>query len=210
MPTYSNYNTTPAQVDSTKNPSYIQFIDNLIQGADVIFLDTDTAAKCKPFEELIKTISPMLAKYKKKIIFPQAGMHELRQQATSIDTRTREKAERTLEGLNALSTVGIVGFRGNPNLAETAGEYIIKYVCQHIFDEDIVVLTQDGDLARDCRLFGDFKSTHMNHTVVCKRISDAYGRLNNFEFRSNSTEDNREDTIAPQNNSKEILKRYGQ
>lgn len=190
-----------SNLDATLSPSYYQFLETIVQRAGTILLDVDTASKGLAFDELVKKLLPFLRKYGKKLTFPQVGMVELREQLNSFDTKTKEKARRTLDGLNALASVGFVTFRGSVTPGVDAGEFILRYVSEHVFDEDILILTQDPDLARDCLTFEKFESIHMNHKAIVKRLSEQNGRLNDFRF----TEDTPPASAAT--NAGEILKK---
>lgn len=177
---YALHSTTSTMTNTPAlSPSYLGYLDNLIQSSDVIILDADTIQKGAAFDAFIRTIIPFLKKHNRQITFPQAGVLELKHLASSLDAKTAERAKKGQEAVNALFQAGILVFRGNPNERETAGAAIIRYTATNIWDANILVLSQDANVAADCKLFEKIKSAKVNHTVTVKRISDQ-GRIQNF------------------------------
>ena len=54
-------------------------------------------------------------------------------------------------------------------------------MARNIYDKNICVLTQSGDLAADCGLFRQIRSCPMPYKVTVKRISNLYGQINSFD-----------------------------
>lgn len=200
----SNLN-TPVQ-----SPSYLAYLDNLIKTSDMILLDADTAQKGTAFDALVRQFVPFLAKHKRQIICPQATLNELKYLSASLDPRVAGKAAKALEGINALFHAGYIVFRGNPNERETADAAIVRCVATNIWDANILVLSQSGDVAADCKLFNQIRSTKLNHTVTIKRISDQYGRIQDFlDSRDTNTHTSGNSEQKTNANTADVLKRFG-
>ncbi|MBE6551901.1 MAG: hypothetical protein E7665_07185 [Ruminococcaceae bacterium] len=193
---------TPAQ-----SPSYLAYLDNLIKTSDMIILDADTAQKGAAYDALVRQFIPFLAKHKRQIICPQATLSELKFLSASVDQRVAGKATKALEGIHALFHAGFIVFRGDPNKSETADAAIIRMVATNIWDTNILVLTQSGDVAADCKLFNQIRSTKINHTVTVKRISDQFGKLQDFFESHNSLDQISEKKTTA--NTADVLKRFG-
>ena len=177
--TYSANNHNP--VPPTESPSYLGFLNTLVKENHVILLDTCTILKGEPFERLLQNLITILQRHGKQITVLQSVMEELRAISTGPDSVKRAKALRALECLRLLQINNVVVLRGSPNTESSGGEGIIKYVSKNIYDKNICVLTQSGDLAADCALFQQIRSCPMPYTVTVKRISNLYGQLNNFD-----------------------------
>lgn len=183
-------------IPPTESPSYQGFLNTLVKGNDVILLDTCTIMKGESFEQLLKDLILILQRNNKQITVLQSVMEELRSFVSSADTTKRAKAIRGLEVLRVLQTAGLVVLRGSPNAENSGGEGIIKYVSKNIYDKNICVLTQSGDLAADCGLFRQIRSCPMTYTVTVKRISNTYGQINSFDPTGPRTEAPRAKTSA--------------
>jgi len=195
----------------TDNPSYKAFLENLVANSDTILINVDSAMKGS-FEETVASLVPGLRRFGKGITVLQPVMSELRYRTTSVDPHEREKATRAIAGLNALAQAGIVKFRGNPSEASTGSAAIIRYVMRNVFDEQITVITQDSRISEDLKIFGQIRSTRMNHIPQVKRISSMYGQLNNFSDTptvSTNQQITRRTELATNSNAADILKRYG-
>lgn len=168
-------------IPPTMSPSYQGFLNTLVKENDVILLDTCTILKGEPFELLLKDLILILRRNGKQITVLQSVMEELRALAASSDGAKRTKALRALDLLRILQDNNIVILRGSPNTDASGGEGIIKYVSKNIYDKNICVLTQSGDLASDCALFSQIRSCPMTYTVTVKRISNVYGQINSFD-----------------------------
>lgn len=170
-----------SQIPPTESPSYQGFLNTLVKGNEVILLDACTVMKGEPFEQLLKDLILILQRNNKQITMLQSVMEELRSFVSSADTAKRAKATNGLELLRVLQIAGLVVLRGSPNAERSGGEGIIKYVSKNIYDKNICVLTQSGDLAADCALFSQIRSCPMPYKVTVKRISNQYGQLNSFD-----------------------------
>lgn len=196
---------TPVQ-----SPSYLAYLDNLIKTSDTILLDSDTAQKGDAFDALVRQFVPFLAKHKRQIICLQATLNELKYLSASLDPRAAGKATKALEGINALSNAGYIVFRGNPNERENADAAIVRWVATNIWESNILVLSQSGDVAADCKLFNQIRSTKLNHTVTVKRISDQYGRIQDFlDLHDNNTHRSGDSEQKTNSNTADVLKRFG-
>ena len=167
-------------IPPTMSPSYQSFLNTLVRSSDVILLDACTILKGDPFELLMKDLILILRHHDKQLTILQSVMEELRSMSVSADARKRAKAIRALDLIRILQNNNIVILRGSPNAEESGGAGIIKYVSKNIYEKNILVLTQAGDLAADCGLFGQIRSCRMEYTVTVKRISNQYGQLNSF------------------------------
>lgn len=168
-------------IPPTMSPSYQGFLNTLVKENDVILLDTCTILKGEPFELLLKDLILILRRNNKQITVLQSVMEELRSLSAGTDAVKRAKALRALEVLRILQNNNVVVLRGSPNTEGSGGEGIIKYVSKNIYDKNICVLTQSGDLAADCALFRQIRSCPMTYTVTVKRISNTYGQINSFD-----------------------------
>lgn len=197
---FGNLN-TPVQ-----SPSYLAYLENLIKTSDMILLDADTAQKGIAFDALVRQLLPILGKYKRQFICPQATMNELKTLSASPDISVASKATKAIECIMALFKIGYLVFRGNPNETETADAAIVRCVATNIWDTNILVLSQSGNVAADCKLFNQIRSTKLNHTVTVKRISDQYGRIQDFLDSHNNTNHSNQKISS---STAEILKRFG-
>lgn len=168
-------------VPPTKSPSYQAFLNTLVKTNDVILLDTCTVTKGEPFEMLLKDLITVLRRHGKQITVLQSVMEELRSMSAGPDLQKRAKATRALDLIRILQNNNIVILRGSPNTEESGGAGIIKYVSRNVYEKNILVLTQSGDLAADCGLFSQIRSCRMDYTVTVKRISNLYGQINSFD-----------------------------
>lgn len=168
-------------IPPTMSPSYQSFLNTLIKSNDVILLDTCTILKGDPFEMLLKDLITVLRRHGKQITILQSVMEELREMSSGADAQKRMKATRALDLIRILQNNGIVILRGSPNTEESGGAGIIKYVSKNIYEKNILVLTQSGDLAADCGLFSQIRSCRLEYAVTVKRISNQYGQINSFE-----------------------------
>lgn len=168
-------------VPPTMSPSYQSFLNTLIKTNDVILLDACTIVKGEPFELLLKDLITVLRRHGKQITVLQSVMEELRNMSVGADVQKRAKAIRALDLIRILQNNNIVILRGSPNTEESGGAGIIKYVSRNIYEKNILVLTQSGDLAADCALFGQIRSCRMEYAVTVKRISNLYGQINSFD-----------------------------
>ena len=175
-------------IPPTMSPSYQSFLNTLIKSNDLILLDTGTILKGDAFEMLLKDLIMILRRHSKQLAVLQSVMEELRSMSVGPDARKREKANRALELIRILQNNGVIILRGSPNTEESGGAGIIKYVSKSIYEKNILVLTQSGDLAADCSLFGQIRSCRMEYTVTVKRISNQYGQLNSFNSPDSRTE----------------------
>ena len=175
-------------IPPTMNPSYQAFLNTLVKSSDVILADTCTILKGDAFEMLLKDLIMVLRRHGKQITILQSVMEELRSMSAGADPRQRTKATRALELIRILQSNGVVILRGSPNAEESGGSGIIKYVSKNIYEKNILVLTQSGDLAADCGLFSQIRSCRMEYTVTVKRISNSYGQLNSFNGTDSRTE----------------------
>lgn len=190
MTNYQNnrYTTNQNLVPPTMSPSYQSFLSTLIKSNDVILLDTCTILKGDPFEMLLKDLITVLRRHGKQITILQSVMEELRGLSTGTDAQKRMKAVRALDLIRILQNNNIVILRGSPNTEESGGAGIIKYVSKNIYEKNILVLTQSGDLAADCTLFSQIRSCRMEYAVTVKRISNQYGQINSFDSSAPRTE----------------------
>lgn len=175
-------------IPPTMNPSYQSFLNTLVKSNDLILLDTGTILKGEPFEMLLKDLIMILRRHGKQITILQSVMEELRSMSVSTDARKRMKATRALDLIRILQNNNVIIPRGSPNTEENGGAGIIKYVSKNIYEKNILVLTQSGDLAADCSLFSQIRSCRMEYTVTVKRISNQYGQLNSFNSPDSRTE----------------------
>jgi len=144
MPNFSAH-ASASMLSPTENPNYKAFIDSLVRTSDTLLLNSDTAMKGTAFEAMIRTLVPSLQRYGKTITVLQPVMAELRYRSASVDPKEKERAIRALEGINALAKAGIIGFKGNPIEATTGSAAIIRYVMQHIWTENVTILSQDKE-----------------------------------------------------------------
>lgn len=175
-------------IPPTMSPSYQSFLNTLVRSNDVILLDACTILKGDPFEMLLKDLIMVLRRNDKQITILQSVMEELRTMSVGTDLRKREKANRALDLIRILQNNSVIILRGSPNTEESGGAGIIKYVSKHIYEKNILVLTQSGDLAADCSLFSQIRSCRMEYAVTVKRISNQYGQINSFNSPDSRTE----------------------
>ena len=175
-------------IPPTMSPSDQSFLNTLVRSNDVILLDACTILKGDPFEMLLKDLIMVLRRNDKQITILQSVMEELRTMSVGTDLRKREKANRALDLIRILQNNGVIILRGSPNTEESGGAGIIKYVSKHIYEKNILVLTQSGDLAADCSLFSQIRSCRMEYAVTVKRISNLYGQINSFNSPDSRTE----------------------
>lgn len=175
-------------IPPTMNPSYQSFLNTLVKSNDLILLDTGTILKGEPFEMLLKDLIMILRRHGKQITILQSVMEELRSMSVSTDARKRMKATRALDLIRILQNNNVIILRGSPNTEESGSSGIIKYVSKNIYEKNILVLTQSGDLAADCNLFSQIRSCRMEYAVTVKRISNQYGQLNSFNGSDARTE----------------------
>lgn len=175
-------------IPPTMSPSYQSFLNTLVKSNDMILLDTCTILKGDAFEMLLKDLILILRRNNKQITILQSVMEELRSLSVGTDPRQRTKAARALDLLRILQSNGVIILRGSPNAEESGGAGIIKYVSKSIYEKNILVLTQSGDLAADCSLFSQIRSCRMEYTVTVKRISNQYGQLNSFNSPDSRSE----------------------
>ena len=169
------------RIPPTESPSYQGFLNTLVKENDVILLDTCTILKGEPFDLLLRDLVLILRRHNKQITVLQSVMEELRSLAAGADAVKRAKAIHGLEVLRLLQNNNVMVLRGSPNAEASGGEGILKYVSKNIYDKNICVLTQSGDLASDCALFRQIRSCPMPYTVTVKRISNTYGQINSFD-----------------------------
>lgn len=197
----------------TMSPSYLGYLDNLVRTSEVILLNADFAQKGAGFEAFIRSLIPILDKYKRKIMCPQATSAELRYLCTSPDVGVSKRATAAREGIAALYHAGYIVYSGDPNIRETADAAAVKFVFTNIWDKNILVLTQSREVFEDCRLFERIRSTKLNHTVTVKRITDMNGRIGDFSENrdpvSAKSEQRQTVTANANANTAEILKRFG-
>lgn len=207
---FSHANLTTDSNVPVQNPSYLAYLDNLIKTSDMILLDADTAQKGSAFDALVRQFIPFLSKHRRQIICPQATLNELKYLSMSLDPRSAGKAAKAIESITALSHAGYVVYRGNPNERETANAAIVRCVSTNIWDANILVLSQSKDVAADCKLFNQIRSTKLNHIVIVKRISDQYGRIQDFlDSRDNRIPPSRNTEQKSSSNTADVLKRFG-
>lgn len=168
-------------IPPTMSPAYQSFLSTLVKTNDVILLDACTILKGEPFELLLKDLITVLRRHGKQITILQSVMEELRGMSIGADAQKRAKATRGLDLIRILQNNNIVILRGSPNTEESGGAGIIKYVSRNIYEKNILVLTQSGDLASDCALFSQIRSCRMEYSVTVKRISNLYGQINGFD-----------------------------
>lgn len=188
-------------IPPTMSPSYQSFLNTLVRSNDVILLDACTILKGEAFEMLLKDLIMILRRNDKQITILQSVMEELRSMSASTDARKREKANRALELIRILQNNGVIILRGSPNAEESGGAGIIKYVSKNIYEKNILVLTQSGDLAADCSLFSQIRSCRMEYTVTVKRIFNQYGQLNSFNSLDSRTEAVHAERVSARNNA---------
>ena len=188
-------------VPPTSSPSYQAFLDSLLKANDVILLDTCTILKGEPFELLLKDLIMILRRRGKQLTILQSVMEELRALSASGDPQKRTNAIYALDLIRVLQNKDLIALRGSPNTEESGGAGIIKYVSKNIYDKNILVLTQAGDLAADCALFSQIRSCRMEYSVTVKRISNQYGQINGFDNSSSHSESKLREGTPARNNT---------
>ncbi|MBQ3194777.1 MAG: hypothetical protein IJB59_14545 [Oscillospiraceae bacterium] len=188
-------------IPPTMSPSYQSFLNTLVKSNDLILLDTGTILKGEPFEMLLKDLILILRRHSKQITILQSVMEELRSMSVGTDTHKRMKATRALDLIRILQNNNVIILRGSPNTEESGSAGIIKYVSKNIYEKNILVLTQSGDLAADCSLFSQIRSCRMEYTVTVKRISNQYGQLNSFNSPDSRTEVVHAERVSARNNA---------
>lgn len=213
---YTNNINLTASTTAPLNPSYLAYLENLICSTDVILLNADFAQKGVGFDAFIRSLVPILKKFNRKITCTQATLSELRYLCESANPEVSGRAQKARDGITALYHAGYIVYCGDPNVRITSDAAIVKFVFTNIWDKNILVLTQSRDVYSDCRLFGQIRSTKINHTVTVKRIADYNGRIEDFsENRTPAvsittppkTEQKPKNTTDA--NTAEILKRFG-
>jgi len=211
---FNSASNTSATVNPTANPSYAARLDSLVRNNDYIIIAGDAASKGRSFDLLMSTLIPLLRKYGKTVTVMQASVNALRTLSTaSLDSTIKDKAQRALEGINALYGAGIITLKGDPN-SEDANGQILKFVFKNVFKSNILLITQNAPLAVDCNLLSRIKSTHLDNSVTVRRISTVYGEIDSFDFTSrpayiDGTLVTKRSAVAESSNASQLLSRFG-
>lgn len=165
-----------------------------------IFIDTCSILHFAS-EKFWTNIIPFLYKYNKKIIVPLRSVEEL--QKHSNDTSNLElslKAKNSLKKIQQLIEARIIEIRGeqSDNFADNVFQVVFT---KFRMNYNLLLITQDGDLAKDILRLNSSKSVKAN-LVQVKRINK-YGFLSNFKW---NTEKEKDSKFYQKNEDNDILK----
>ena len=173
-----------------------------------VYIDTSSVMRYQ-FDTFMRSFISELNRNHSSLIVPQAVMNELRHIAKKEYTKRSSMAERALENIKALASVGVVVFRGNPNDKERPDSYLMREALSaRAKGEKILIITQDSDLMRDLLALNSIKSTFAPALNVL-RINNS-GDLEKFDL-SESSVHNRNNYFKPKafKGTAEVLKRFG-
>lgn len=135
---------------------------------------------------------------KHRIIILSSVIQELRYLANSSTSTCRNEAYRAMNELPVLTKANVLSVIGDSTIAEQADYSILKYVSVHRFNQNIIVVTQDRQLADDISMLNNIKS-----------LPPVYVRKMNYHGNLVSPWDDCHKKESSTNNASDILKRFG-
>lgn len=133
-----------------------------------------------------KNIIPLLHINLKKIIIPIRCIEELQKHARNAsDISLANRAKECLKQLEQLSKAGYIDFRGekSDNFADNVFNVVFT---KFRLSYNLLLITQDHDLAYDILNLNDSKSVNSRYKIQVKRINK-YGYLSSFSSKDTSS-----------------------
>lgn len=155
------------------------YIDELSEFAKKwkMLIDTSSIME-KSAKSFFDEIGPFLSKYQNHINLPASCFYELHKHSLSNHTTKASLAKVAINLVSNLQKMNILIIRGNKNDGTFADPVFLEKIIHFRTQYNILVITQDNNLAKDIQNLNLLKSVK-GYKVDVRRI-DSNGRLTNF------------------------------
>ena len=180
---------TSVTSDPTTTLEYAAFLEYLVSNATGGILLTASAIMKPEFVGVMHQLVPHMMIEQRSFIVTQATKSLLVKISQNPESPQQPYAQQTLYAISELFstqkkmkeegslTSPLIRYTGVPTCTNEAGS-VIRYIAEHIWSDNILVLTQSAKLWRDVNLFNTLESTALEHHAIVKRLSGS--QLKNF------------------------------
>ena len=167
------------QQTNNMNTDSKMYIDELNEFARnwKILIDTSSIME-KSAKSFFNEFGPLLRKYQNYINFPASCFYELHKHSLSSHTIKASLAKTAINLVSYLQKMNILIIRGNKNDGTFADPVFLEKIIHFRTQYNILVITQDNNLAKDIQNLNLLKSVK-GYKVDVRRI-DSKGQLINF------------------------------
>lgn len=159
--TYKKYNMNTVQYDMNAAAALENYVKDYL-----IFIDT-CAFMHSNYELFMAKVSPLLKKYNKSIIVPQAVLGELR----NMKQELRSRASRVQEHINHYVKAGLVRVFGDKNDSHVADAVFLSSFDKFRLKYNLLLITNDTDLSVDIESLGRCRSVRNIKRVQARSLT---------------------------------------
>lgn len=172
-----------------------EIIQDLIAKNFLIFVDTSALFKTGADAFFFRDLAPMLSLHDKKIIVAKSVVDEINKHIGHPEKGP--KAKQASHIIQEYRTQDMVDFYGGQN--DPFADHIFKIVFTQLFTRyNLVLITQDKDLASEISNIQDSKSVHSSKKIVVLRLT-THNNIEKWDFHSStelSSPGNRSTTMS--------------
>ena len=160
----------------SKEQNAKQFMEQVVK-KNKIFMDTCSIIIAE--NSFWDHITPYLKQYKKKVIIPSRCCEELEKKSNEVhNTELAKTARERLSFIKKLSEKGVVEFRGETT-DNFADNVFMSVFTKFRLKYDLLLITQDNNLANDILNLNNIKSQKSNYTISVHKVNK-YNYFGNF------------------------------
>lgn len=170
-------------VATSKNEAASHQLEQFIKEGYKILIDT-CSLLMDSCENFWINIIPFLEKYNSKVIVPlRCGQELEKHQSNTSDIELANKAKNSLKKLNQLIKAGYVVIHGE-NTDNFADNVFMVVFTKFRMTEDLLLITQDKNLAEEILKLNESKSSISKHKICVKKLN-RFGYLSPLNFSGN-------------------------
>ena len=225
----NNYNHFNTPFDISITSEYLSFIKRIIYSSNIIILAADTACMGYMFSQMMKTIQPIVLQFNKQICFSYAGLKQLydiaHDRLIGTTSKVSNKASNALTGIKIIeeqaelklvdASTPRIRFFGKEEASDNLS--VMRYISNKIWNNDILLLTQDVRFDIDVRSILGIRSFDTRHTAKVMRITAPTGCLDEFKKKYYNTniskavnnDKPRDNTPSADSTGDDVYIRYG-